>query len=65
MRSCASSYFTRVACGLSVTTFLIFGSIGCDSGSGPATGTGGQLPPEAKKANESMENFAKQQEAKK
>jgi hypothetical protein len=64
MRSCASSYLTRVACAVSVTTFLVFGTIGCDGGSGKAVGTGGELPPEAKKANNAMEDFEKGKSAK-
>jgi hypothetical protein len=61
MRTCASSYLTRVACGLSVAAFLVFGTLGCDSGSTTKTGTAGELPPEAAKANNAMENFQKSQ----
>jgi hypothetical protein len=65
MRSCAQSNFLRITCALCVTSFLIFGSIGCDGGSGPATGASGELPPQAKEANKSMEDFVKSKEAKK
>jgi hypothetical protein len=64
MRSCASSYLTRVACGLSVAVFLVFGTLGCDGGSSTTTGKSGDLPPEAKQANKNMEDFMKNQPAK-
>jgi hypothetical protein len=64
MRSCALSYFTRAVCAVSVTTLLVFGPIGCDSGSGPAAGKGGELPPEIKQSNKNMEDAMKNQPAK-
>jgi hypothetical protein len=59
MQSRALSVCIRLACVLSVTTLLVFSHIGCDGGSSTATGTVGELPPEAKEANKSMENFMK------
>jgi hypothetical protein len=61
MRSCSLAYFSRVALMLFVAAFLAFGPAGCDSSSGPKTGSSSQLPPEAKQANENMENFMKTQ----
>ena len=57
------SYLTRVACLMAVTISMVFGPIGCGEQSGPGTGTTGQLPPEAKQSNKSMEDFMKNQDA--
>jgi hypothetical protein len=59
MRSRALSVCIRLACVLSVTTLLVFSHIGCDGGSSNATGTVGELPPQAKEANKNMEDFMK------
>jgi hypothetical protein len=63
MRSRTFSYFVRVACVIAATIFMVSGPIGCGDGSGPATGTTGELPPEAKQANKNMQDFMKNQNA--
>jgi hypothetical protein len=61
MRNLSKVSLLRAACACSVSVYLIFGTIGCDGGSAPATGTGSSLPPEIKQGNENMENFMKNQ----
>jgi hypothetical protein len=65
MRSRALTYLTRLTCAVSISTIMIIGHVGCDGGASEKTGTVGQLPPEATKANNAMENFVKDQEKKK
>ncbi len=64
MRSSARGRFARGVLWASVSAALIVGPIGCGS-SGSATGGSSELPPEAKKANENMENFMKTEQQKK
>ena len=59
MWSRALFYFTRVACVISTAIVLVFGPIGCGETSGPGAGAEGQLAPEAKQANKSMQDFMK------
>ena len=61
MRRRTLSYFTRVACVIAATIFMVTGPIGCGDASGPGTGTTGELPPEAKQANQNMQDFMKNQ----
>lgn len=61
MRIRALSYFARVAFVVSATTVLVLGPVGCDGGSSTKTGTVGELPKEAVKANANMEDFMKKQ----
>jgi hypothetical protein len=64
MRDLPKVSLARLACACSVMAYLTFGVIGCGGNSGPPTGTGSTLPPEAKQANENMENFMKNQQKK-
>ena len=59
----ALTFFSRVACMMAVTILMVFGPLGCGEASGPGTGTTGQLPPEAKQSNKSMEDFMKNKDA--
>jgi hypothetical protein len=59
MRSLPKVSLKRLACACSLMAYLTFGMVGCGGNSGPATGTGSELPPEAKQANKNMEEFMK------
>ncbi len=65
MRSRALSRVTRVAFVVSVTSVLALGPVGCGGDSSTKTGTVGELPPEIKKSNQSMEDFVKNKAAEK
>jgi hypothetical protein len=63
MQNRVSVSIARLTLALAVSALLTVGPIGCGD-STPSTGTTSEVAPEVKKANESMENFMKNQQKK-
>jgi hypothetical protein len=59
MRHRALPLLARFVFSTATMIVLVLGPIGCGEDSGSATGTTGELPPEAKQANKNMQDFMK------